>query len=190
MLLQLNYTEHISAACNEERCFTCQRVTSQPTSSSPTPSLAPSPPTQVLTVSGELQQWHKVTVDLLGPITSEGATPNPFSDYRFVAVFSHIGTPEATFRVPGYYAADGNAGETSAVAGRVFRAHLSPPHTGGWTVTVEFTEGVDVAVAGGGTPVSGLHGASASFDVLASDKSNATRDFRAKGMLLPVAGER
>ena len=40
-------------------------------------------------VSGELKQWHKVTLTLDGPFAYERDTdPNPFTDYRFV-VFEH-----------------------------------------------------------------------------------------------------
>ena len=90
--------------------------------------------------------------------------------------------------VPGYFAADGNAAETSAISGRVFRAHLAPPLAGTWSARVEFTSGTDVAVFGGGTPVSGLHGTTTSFTIAESDK--VAPDLRAKGMLLPAVGER
>ena len=35
-------------------------------------------------ISGELRQWHDVTLNLSGPFCSETDTaPNPFTDYRF-----------------------------------------------------------------------------------------------------------
>ena len=41
-------------------------------------------------VSGELRQWHKVTLTLNGPQASETDTsPNPFTDYRFTVTFTH-----------------------------------------------------------------------------------------------------
>jgi hypothetical protein len=107
-------------------------------------------------------------------------------DYRFTVVFTH--ESGVATEVPGYFAADGNAAETSATSGSTFRAHLAPPLTGTWGVRVEFTTGVDVAVLGGGLPVLGLHGFTGSFNIAASNKQ--TPDFRAKGMLLPVLGER
>ena len=38
-------------------------------------------------VWGDLQQWHRMSVDVGGPATSEGAATNPFKDYRFQATF-------------------------------------------------------------------------------------------------------
>jgi hypothetical protein len=86
-----------------------------------------------ITVSGELKQWHKVTLNLAGPFAAEPDTaPNPFTDYRLNVTFTHSsGSP--AYNVPGYFAADGNAANTSATAGTVWRAHLSPDKAGTWT---------------------------------------------------------
>src|SRR6187401_3323801 len=73
-------------------------------------------PTSSVAVTGELRQWHKVTLTLDGPQASETADPNPFMDYRMTVTFAHeSGTPSYT--VPGYFAADGNAANSSATAG-------------------------------------------------------------------------
>ena len=68
-------------------------------------------------VSGELRQWHKVTLTSNGPQATETDTsPNPFTDYRMTVVFTHeSGAPR--YEVPGYFAADGDAANTSASAG-------------------------------------------------------------------------
>jgi hypothetical protein len=56
-----------------------------------------------VTISGELRQWHKVTLTLAGPQADEAsASPNPFVDYRMTVTFTHeSGAP--TYRVPGYF---------------------------------------------------------------------------------------
>ena len=97
-------------------------------------------------VAGELMQWHKVTLTVDGPMASEtDADPNPFTDYRMTVTFAHeSGSP--TYEVPGYFAADGNAGETSADSGNKWRAHLSPDKAGRWTYTIAFVEGDGVAL--------------------------------------------
>ena len=68
----------------------------------------------VAAVSGELRQWHKVTLTFTGPQASEtDSTPNPFTDYRMSVTFTHeTGWPR--YKVPGYFAADGDAANTSA----------------------------------------------------------------------------
>lgn len=133
-------------------------------------------------VSGDLQVWHKVTVDFDGPATSEDATPNPFRDYRLNVTFTH---PESgtSYVVPGYFAADGDAANTSAKAGNKWRAHFAPDREGQWQATASFRSGTDVAMSL--DPAAGeaaaFDGASATFQVAPSDKSG--RDFRGKGLL-------
>jgi len=48
-----------------------------------------------VTLSGELKQWHKVTLNLAGPFAAEtDTTPNPFIDYRLTVTFTHAsGSP-------------------------------------------------------------------------------------------------
>src|SRR5215216_6609062 len=96
---------------------------------------------QAAEVSGELKQWHKVTLTFAGPEAHEtNNAPNPFRDFRFSVEFRHdSGAP--VFRVPGYFAADGNAAETSAQAGNKWRAHLSPDKTGRWHWRASFEQG-------------------------------------------------
>ncbi|MEO7599274.1 MAG: DUF5060 domain-containing protein, partial [Opitutus sp.] len=67
-----------------------------------------------VTVAGELHPWHKVTLNLAGPFAAETDTsPNPFTDYRCDVTFTHeSGSPSYT--VPGYFAADGDAANSSA----------------------------------------------------------------------------
>ncbi|MBN2685155.1 MAG: DUF5060 domain-containing protein [Pontiellaceae bacterium] len=119
-------------------------------------------------ISGELKQWHTVTLTLDGPYAHElDNDPNPFTDLRMDVLFVHeSGTPK--YRVPAYFAADGNAAESSAQSGTQWRAHLSPDKVGRWNWTIEFE----------GTPYDGATGF---FAVAESDKSG--RDLRGKGRL-------
>ena len=41
---------------------------------------------------GTLMQWHKMTLTIDGPSSSEGGTPNPFMDYRMNVTFTHAVT--------------------------------------------------------------------------------------------------
>ena len=135
-----------------------------------------------VTISGELRQWHKVTLDLAGPFAQERDTaPNPFIDYRFTVTFEHeSGAP--TYLVPGYFAADGNAAESGAESGNVWRAHLSPDRAGLWSYRISFENGAGVAISDlPGERVAPYHGKTGSFNVKPTDKSG--RDFRGKGRL-------
>ncbi|RME90283.1 MAG: DUF5060 domain-containing protein [Verrucomicrobia bacterium] len=133
-------------------------------------------------ITGELKQWHKVTLTLDGPYAHEQDNdPNPFLDYRMTVVFRHPGSG-LVYEVPGYFAADGNAANTSAESGTKWRAHLSPDLPGRWNYEVRFVRGPRVAVESiPGTPVAPYHGRTGSFEVAPTDKTG--RDFRAKGRL-------
>jgi hypothetical protein len=113
-------------------------------------------------------------------MTSENATPNPFTDYRLDVAFSN---GNLTYLVPGYYAADGNAAETSATSGSVWHCHFAPPTTGSWTWQASFLSGSNVTMEWplvSGTPTA-FHGVSGSFVVNPTNKTG--RDLRGKGML-------
>eukprot|EP00179_Madagascaria_erythrocladioides_P011012 CAMPEP_0198365384 /NCGR_PEP_ID=MMETSP1450-20131203/154145_1 /TAXON_ID=753684 ORGANISM="Madagascaria erythrocladiodes, Strain CCMP3234" /NCGR_SAMPLE_ID=MMETSP1450 /ASSEMBLY_ACC=CAM_ASM_001115 /LENGTH=1139 /DNA_ID=CAMNT_0044072835 /DNA_START=89 /DNA_END=3507 /DNA_ORIENTATION=- len=82
-------------------------------------------------VSGELRKWHKVTITFDGPAgLSETGYPNPFQDYRLDVTFTQ---GPKKYVVPGYYAADGDAAETSADSGNKWMVHFAPSATGKWT---------------------------------------------------------
>lgn len=136
---------------------------------------------QAIAVEGELLQWHKVTLVVNGPETSEWAKENPFLDYKLEATFTN-GTKSYT--VPGFFAADGNAAETSADAGNIWKIYFRPDITGTWNYKISFRKGKDIVVKDGenmGEPVDG-DGIEGSFEVVASDKTGD--DFRAKGRIV------
>ncbi len=130
------------------------------------------------TIEGELKKWHKVTLSFEGPQTSETASKNPFADYRLEVTFKNGST---TYNVPGYYAADGNAANTSANSGNIWRVHFAPDAVGTWTYSVSFKEGNDVAINGGGQSAGFMDGKTGSFSIAPTDKTG--RDHRAKGRL-------
>ncbi|TWT49159.1 hypothetical protein Pla22_43510 [Rubripirellula amarantea] len=132
-------------------------------------------------ISGELKQWHKVTLSIDGPFAREkDSMPNPFTDLAMNVTFRHeSGMPE--YNVPGYFAADGNAANTSADEGTTWRAHLSPDKSGKWTYKVSFKKGDAAAIKGGGEALKPFDGIAGSFEVTETDKSG--RDFRSKGRL-------
>lgn len=133
------------------------------------------------TITGELKKWHKTTLSWTGPATSETAGTNPFSDYRLDVTFSHASSGKS-YVVPGYFAADGDAAESSAQSGNVWRAHFSPDEEGEWAYSVSFRTGTDIAVNGAaGSSAGFFDGDSGSFEIGATDK--AGRDFRGKGRL-------
>lgn len=105
-------------------------------------------------ISGDLKRWGRVALTFTGPQTAEDATPNPFRDYRLNVTFTHAQTKKS-YTVPGFFAADGNAAETSADSGNRWRVYFTPDEAGDWTYTASFRTGHDIALsaeAGAGTP--------------------------------------
>jgi hypothetical protein len=136
-----------------------------------------------VSIGGELRQWHKVTLSLTGPQADERSNaPNPFLDYRMTVTFAHeSGSP--TYRVPGYFAGDGDAASSSVTSGNKWRAHLAPDKTGRWTYRISFVGGKGVALAATsqGQRVAPFDGISGTFQIAATDKK--APDFRARGRL-------
>ena len=87
------------------------------------------------------------------------------------------------YTVPGYFAADGNAAETSAESGNKWRVHFTPDTTGIWNFEVAFRKGENITIlddpeAGEGIAFDGKKG---QFTIFPTDKTG--RDFRGKGRI-------
>jgi len=140
-----------------------------------------SPQDSFIQIEGELYQWHKITLKIKGPETSEWARGNPFLDYRLDVTFTQ---GNRSYSVPGYFAADGQAGETSAEEGSIWKVHFRPDMPGTWTYRVSFQKGKNLAVldsAEGGEAL-GTDGMEGSLEIGSSDKSGP--DFRARGRII------
>ena len=136
-------------------------------------------------VSGQLRVWNNITLTLSGPYAHEHDNkPNPFTDHKFDVRFTHeSGSP--SYVVPGYFAADGNAANSSAQSGTAWRAHLTPDLPGIWEYEVQFRTGKHAAVGGQNSePVARYNGRKGSF-IVGPARGNArrSRDFAAKGRL-------
>jgi len=132
-------------------------------------------------ITGELKQWHKVSLTFTGPSTSEKNILNPFTDFRLNVYFT---SGNLTYIVPGYYTADGNAHNTSDSSGNKWRVNFNPPATGTWSYKTSFRQGANIAASSdsiAGTVDTTIDGIKGSFSVSASDKSG--KDLRSKGWL-------
>jgi len=132
-------------------------------------------------VLGELKKWHKVTLLMDGPETSELSENNPFLNYRLDVTFTNGGK---TYTVPGFYAADGNAAESSAESGSKWMVRFTPDAVGEWTYEMSFLSGDNIAVADDGASGGSAgfaDGAKGVFVVESSDKDGV--DNRSRGRL-------
>jgi hypothetical protein len=136
-------------------------------------------------ISGDLMQWHKVTLSFEGPEAAESDTINPFLDYRMTVTFSN---GNETLVVPGYFSADGDAGNSGAITGNQWRCHFVPSGTGEWSWSASFRSGPGIALDDLSTAGEACYfdGEAGSFTVDPSDKT--APDFRAKGALQYTGG--
>ena len=136
-----------------------------------------------VTLSGDAKVWHKLTLDLAGPYAHEkDNVPNPFTDYRMTVTFTHADGGGA-HTVPGYFAADGNAANTSAEAGTVWRAHFAADRPGRWDYRLAFVQGKNAALDSDAAaqPLAAFDGRSGTIEIGETDKTG--RDLRAHGRL-------
>ncbi len=134
---------------------------------------------------GSLIALQPLHIDFTGPALSEQAEPNPFLDYRLDVEFEHAASGTSLL-VPGFYAADGDAGETSADAGSIWRVRFRPELAGAWDYRASFRTGTEIAIsslADDGTPLA-FDGFAGSFAVSAVDPQ--APGFLADGFLRDV----
>ena len=138
-------------------------------------------------IRGELKKWHTIRLLFDGPQCSEtGFKPNPFLDFRLQVTFTN---GNKIYKVPGFFAADGESSETSAMSGNKWQVNFVPDEVGVWKYQVSFRTGKDISVSiqpdeGTSLPPNGTSG---SFTVTAADKN--AHGFLSKGRLEYV-GER
>jgi hypothetical protein len=134
-----------------------------------------------LVITGIPQQWHTLTFTLSGPFAHErDVAPNPFTDYRMELEVTHE-SAAVDYAIPGYFAADGRAAETSAEAGYAWRAHFVPDRTGTWNYRIRFMRGQGAAIGGDSVrlpPYDGIRG-----QLLIEPSTASGSDFRAHGQL-------
>lgn len=95
-------------------------------------------------VRGDKQIWHTVTLDIEGPESKEEEAT--FRDIRVNVTFTHKES-KRKFLVPAYFAADGNAANSSAESGNIWRAKFTADAAGEWQWSLSFRTGKDVAIA-------------------------------------------
>ena len=129
--------------------------------------------------------WHTITLDFEGPEASED-DPATFLDYRLEVEFAN---GDRSVVVPGFFAADGDAGRTHTTSGNTWRVRFTPDVVGRWSYQAAMVRGDQVALNGeNGEPVD-LAADTGEFMVGPSPIPPEARDFRGRGRLQYV-GER
>lgn len=131
------------------------------------------------------KQWHTITISFEGPETAETASDNPFLNYRLHVNFTNGKTNKI---IRGFYAADGNAAETSATSGNIWKVRFTPDEMGTWSysASLQYKDSLalrDESIKGTNVKINNKTG---EFVVIASDKDK--NDFRAHGRLIASKG--
>ncbi len=140
---------------------------------------------EVTDVTPVYKKWHTISLLFEGPNTSELAEDNPFLNYALHVVFKH---KKKEYSVRGFYAADGNASETGAREGNIWKVRFSPDTIGEWTYTATLYQGDSIALENDlskGKTIE-IGNSTGQFVVSASDKDKV--DFRANGRLKAYKG--
>ena len=127
----------------------------------------------------QIAQWETYEIVLEGPMASEVGETNPFLDMRLEATFTH--EDGTLYKIPGFFAADGNAAETGADSGNKWKILFTPDRVGAWQWEASLFSGDQVAVSGGGEEIS-LANAKGKFGVV--PPLGKGRGFQQKGRLV------
>jgi len=95
-------------------------------------------------LEGTLKKWQPITLTFEGREVSEKDSINPFLDY---ALWVNFENGDEKFSVPGYFAADGDAANSSADSGNKWQVKFSPNLEGIWEFEAYLAEGTDIGIA-------------------------------------------
>ena len=136
-----------------------------------------------------VKNYEKITLQFQGPTTSETTDDNPFLNYRLEVTFTHHNLAGKqtgnTITIPGFYAADGNAAETSSESGNIWKVHFRPSTAGEWKYQVSFRKGKEIAISDNptaGTPT-GFDGATGIINVSSNPNSEGRLKYVGKRYL-------
>ena len=144
-------------------------------------------PRERVSIQGTRKLWQTLTMTFpTSVVTHESlhaAGRNPFLDYRLDVSFAHPASGTQHL-VPGFYAADGDAADTSASGGHRWQCHFTPDRVGRWEWHAQFRKGPGIAVdpLRAGSPAdSSIDGTGGELEIEPADPS--APGFLARGIL-------
>ena len=135
-------------------------------------------------ITGETSTWHVQTLSFAGPLVSEA--PETFSNYRMDVVFLH--EDGDMFKIPGYFAGDGNAAQNNAEEGNIWQVKFVPSKPGTWKYEASLISGSNTAIDDQADFASAgyFDGDTGSVKIRAVALDPKARDFRKQGMLVDI----
>lgn len=135
-------------------------------------------------LEGALKKWQPITLTFEGTQASEADSINPFLQYSLLVRFSN---GETQLPVLGYFAADGDAENTSATSGNKWQVKFAPNQSGTWQFDAYLLHGEEIAIDPLVTPEkkNTLWKVSGAFEVAEADST--ARGFYRTGKLAYVS---
>ena len=130
-------------------------------------------------------QWHLVELAFAGPESNEMAEDNPFLNYQLNVKFEHS---DIQYNINGFYAADGNASNSSAEAGNIWKVRFTPDRPGTWRYQATLYHGDSVALSKDPSSSLAIDLADDQGDFLVTRTDKDGPDFRAYGRIEAVNG--
>ncbi|MEL7334693.1 MAG: DUF5060 domain-containing protein [Planctomycetota bacterium] len=90
-----------------------------------------------------------IELSFVGLDTSEMAQVNPFTDYRLMVTFKN---GDQTKTIRGFYAADGDAANSGADKGNIWKCRFAPSTPGTWTYDARLQRGPWIAIDDAANP--------------------------------------
>ena len=146
--------------------------------------------TEDVKVTGNAKVWHVQTLSLTHRTLDKNyeflEDKYTFLNNRLDVTFSH--SDGTKYEVPGYFAADGNAAETSADKGQVWEVKFVPDRAGEWTYEISFITdpGSALEKPTQAKTISSLHGNTGQFAIADAVIDETATDFAKQGMLQDV----
>ncbi|MEL6316097.1 MAG: hypothetical protein AAFR16_00500, partial [Pseudomonadota bacterium] len=136
---------------------------------------------------GALRVGRPIAVNFQGPYRREN--PETFRDLRLDMRAVHAESGRV-LDIPGFFAADGRAGDSGAASGAVWRAVFAAPAAGRWRLTASFRSGPDVALSDAPesfAPAGRPHGASTTLEILRAEPE--APDLSGQGPVAALEGD-
>jgi len=135
-------------------------------------------------ITGETKVWHAVTLSFDGPELTESR--ETFLNYRLDLSLTSPSGQQKYYA--GYFAADGEAAETSADRGRKWQVTFNPNEAGEWHYKAIFKTGPKAAIEDNDNVISAgyFDGAEGHFEIADVNLDPKAHDFRKKGVLADV----
>ena len=150
-----------------------------------------SPDDRAFKIEGDGKVWGVQTLSFKGPAITEGR--EAFTDYALTVHFENhsIDGEPKHYSVIGYYAGDGDAGETGSNSGGIWKVKFVPDRAGHWLYEARLVSAPNLLISEsllGDDDITFLQYWGGGIEIKPADLDPAATDFTKRGKLADVKG--